>query len=298
MPSTSSLYEFLLPRFTAEELHRLAFLHYPDIVARLPSAAVPTAEFIKEFIALMQREDAIDGSFFELLGKERPRSQARSAALAAELLGSDHEQPPIAPPMAPTLRIIFLAANPTELPELALAKEARRIEEKLRMTPLADRLRFTWLWRASPDDLLDMFFEPGPPPAILHFSGHGETDGGLVLEAGGRAHAVAPPALAALLAARPKQDRPRLIVLNTCYSAALAKVLVPHVDAVIGMRSAVDDEAALNFSVQLYRALAHGDPLQTAFDTARAALRVFVLTGEDLPQLSVRSDLDPRAYVF
>lgn len=316
MRSSTLLYEFLLARFDSGELHRLLSLYYPELVPRLPGRSVSPAEFTAAATALLDREGALERSFFDLLRTERPRLVAKIDELEAALSGKSGNAgshsarpgapastqtaaPPVDPRSPAALKIVFLAANPIELPELELSLEAKKIEDKLRGTPSASRFRFTSIWRASPDDLVDIFFEHGPPPAVLHFAGHGNADGTLNLQVSdGRAHPVAPEALADLVAARPREQRPRLVILNACYSAAAAKALCPFVDAVVGMRSAVADEAALRFVVQFYRALAHRDSLQTALDTARAALRVFNLPGHDMPQLTVRGDLDPRTYVL
>lgn len=316
MRSSTLLYDFLLARFDSGELHRLISLHYPELVPRLPGRWVSAAEFTAAVTALLEREGVIDRGLFDLLRSERPRFAATIDELEAALSGKAGDvsprpagrgtppstqaaSPSVDPASPASLKIVFLAANPIELPELELSLEAKKIEDKLRGTPSASRFRFTSIWRASPDDLVDMFFEAGPPPAILHFAGHGNLDGTLNLQVSdGRAHPVAPEALAELVAARPPEQRPRLVIFNACYSVTAARAMCPYVDAVVGMRSAVADEAAMRFAVQFYRALAHRDSLQTALDTARAALRVFNLPGHDMPQLTVRGDLDPRTYVL
>lgn len=314
MRNTNALFDFLIARFDDGELRRFVSLNYPELSARLPGDYTSQAELVMTLVNILEREGCIDPRLFILLRRERPRfadaiarieqaylldAKARAAAPVAAGSGSAWPIPASAPGDADPLKIVFLTANPVEMPELDLREEAKQIEDKLRPTPSASRFRFTWFWRASPDDLIDLFFEPGPPPAVLHFSGHGGPNGELLLEArGGAAHPVDPEALAGLIAARPEKSRPRLVVLNACYSAAAAKAMVQHVDAVVGMRSAVVDVVAQRFAVQFYRALAHRDSLQTAIDTARAALRVFNLPGDDLPQLSVRGDRDPRTYVL
>jgi hypothetical protein len=298
-----ALYNFLTEAFTAPDLRRFFTLHYHDLVGWLPGESVSLADLAMKVTTALQKNGAIDEELFTLLERERPRLQDSVEQLRRQYLGPAGDPPPrpvarasSAAPVEPRrdekrLHIVFVAANPIALPELQLSAEARRIEDKLRGTPAEQRVSFQWFWRAGPEDLLDLFFQSAPD--ILHFAGHGAENGALLLEAAdGQAHPVPPEALADLIAARPR--RPRVIVLNACFSAVMAKALVPLVDAVVGMRSAVDDAAARQFAVQFYRALAHGDSLQSAFDTARAALRVHNLPSEDLPQLSMRGGLDAR----
>jgi hypothetical protein len=66
--------------------------------------------------------------------------------------------------------------------------------------------------------------------------------------------------------------RVRLIVLNACYSDALAEALIEHVDVVIGMPHTIDDDAAILFAPTFYQQLAGGQSIQTAYEVARALL--------------------------
>ncbi|MFY0538207.1 CHAT domain-containing protein [Nannocystis pusilla] len=232
-------------------------------------------------------------------GPDRRRAVRPARARAPALPPGHRQAPPPLPgrrrehhrrrfdPSAHRLR----RREPADLAPAAPRGGGQSIEDKLRGT--AARFHFRSTWGAGPDDLLDTLVDASPD--ILHFAGHGGTNGALLLQtADGGAHPVAPAALAKLIAARPW--RPRLVVLNCCYSAILANALRPHVDAVVGMRGEVPDEAARQFAVQLYRALAQRDSLATAFDTARAALMVHNLAADHLPQLTVRSDVDPHRY--
>ena len=67
--------------------------------------------------------------------------------------------------------VLFLAANPVEIPLLQLGEECRAIEDKIRAAKFREKLRFRSRWAARPDDLLQALHEDDP--AVLHFSGHG-----------------------------------------------------------------------------------------------------------------------------
>ena len=110
----------------------------------------------------------------------------------------------------------------------------------------------------------------------------------------GQAHPVTATAFAQLIAAR--LQRPRMIVLNSCYSEPLAQALRPFVDIVVGMRSKIENSIAHIFAAQLYRALANGDAIGPAFNTACAALGVHNLSHDDQPRLSLRNSIDQWSY--
>lgn len=288
--SIQPLHQFLLDRFTASELRQIVTFHYPDVGPRLPGESMSHAELCMQLCTALDRLGLIDGTLFALLERERPRFRPEIDRLRRHFDAADSGHA-ASVSTSDQLLVAFVAANPLRLPALRLAEEAKAIEDKLRGT--SNRFRFQWSWGAGPDDLLDAVVAASPD--VLHFAGHGGKNGALLLQtADGATHPVLPEALASLIAARPR--RPRLVVLNCCYSAILANALRPHVDAVVGMRDEVDDDAARQFAVQLYRALAQRDSLTTAFDTARAALRVHNLPADHLPQLSLRNSVDPARY--
>jgi hypothetical protein len=284
MRGSLRLYEFLIGSFTEGELRRLFSIYYPDLAAELPPRGLSLAELTHEAVRVLQRSHAVDRALYAALVEMRPRLRADIERLAqpeAEDTGRGQR-----------LQVLFVAANPAALPELQLSAEAARIEDKLRGTPAERQIEVRYGWRAGPESLVDLLV--ADVPDVLHFAGHGASDGSMLLEQlDGSPHPVRPEALAGLLGARAR--RPRMIVLNACYSVLMARALLPLVDAVIGMRAAVEDTAARTFAVQLYRALGHRVPLQEAFDLARAALGVHNLGHEDMPQLDVRG-VDPRTY--
>ena len=49
--------------------------------------------------------------------------------------------------------------------------------------------------------------------------------------------------------------RVQLVVLNACYSAPIATALLAHVDCVVGMTGAIQDNAAQNFAIGFYGGL-------------------------------------------
>lgn len=273
----------LLETLGSNELLRFFALHYEDLASYLPEERMANADLALKAANVLKRYNAIDEALFVNLERSYPRHGSAIAQLRTQYITG---------PGGRGLRVVAIAANPEAFDELQLAAEARGIQEKLSGTPAADRIHFRWVWHAGPNDLLDAFFPDVPD--VLHFAGHG-TRGGILLETrDGNSHPVAPEALARLLGARPK--RPRVVVLNACYSVAMANALISVVDVVVGMHGAVADSAAREFSTQFYRALGHGHAISSAFATAHAALGVHNLLADDTPQLSVRNGVDPREY--
>lgn len=86
----------------------------------------------------------------------------------------------------------------------------------------------------------------------------------------------------------------RLSFFNTCYSRSQAEAVVQHVEAAIGMNTAIGDEAARLFASQFYSAIGFGHSVQTAFDQAKAALMLEGVSEENTPELFVADGVDPK----
>lgn len=165
--------------------------------------------------------------------------------------------------------ILFLASNPHATTRLTLDEEARDIQAKLRAAENRERFTMRSCWAVRPDDLLQVLNECRP--LIVHFSGHGFGEPGIVLhDDSGGAQTVTSQGLRALFAAL--KNEIRVVVLNACYSAAQADAIVEEIDCVVAMADAVGDVASRKFAASFYRALAFGASVQNAFDQGLAAL--------------------------
>jgi hypothetical protein len=190
------------------------------------------------------------------------------------------------PDEAARLRTLFLAANPQSMTRLGLDQEIRKITQKIRMSDGRDTLEVVSVWAVQPADLLQYLNEY--KPQIVHFSGHGTTAGEIVLvDQAGSARPVGERALKALFGTM--KDNIQLVVLNACYSRTQAAAIGEVVDYVIGMKSAIGDEAAIVFAASLYSALGFNRTVREAFEQARTALLLAGIPEEDTPELLVRS---------
>lgn len=175
--------------------------------------------------------------------------------------------------------ILFLAAEPTEMVRLRVGEEAREIEEKLSRGRFRDRLLLKAHFACTLESLSQAMLDH--EPRIVHFAGHGETNGALCFEErNGRAHPVAPQALANFF--RLFNHHVECVILNACYSKRQAEAIAEHVDLVIGVEKALEDRAAIKFTVGFYQALAAGRSIAEAFALGRS----HVLCGDVLPELA------------
>jgi hypothetical protein len=215
--------------------------------------------------------------------------------------------------------ILFLAANPSDTDRIALDREARAIHVELKRSGYRDRFDFQTRWAAEPLDLLRELREL--KPTVVHFSGHGGArtgatsgsssnrhvvaadassraePGGLYLQdAVGAAQLVSAQAIAQVLEAA--GDSVKLVVLNACYTAPIADVLLAHVDCVVGMTGAIHDSAARTFAIGFYGGLGEHESIAAAFKQGRAAIDLEGLPDAERPKLNVRDGFDAAQVIL
>jgi DNA-binding NtrC family response regulator len=160
-------------------------------------------------------------------------------------------------------RILFLASDPTNTSRLRLGEEFREISEQLMLALGRDYFDLL-LPQLSlrPKDIARVLLNT--KPHIVHFSGHGDSEGALCFEDNnGQVYLVQPEALAALF--EQLADQVQCVVLNACYSEIQARAISKHISYVIGMNKAVSDRAAIAFSLGFYQALGAGRSIDEAF---------------------------------
>jgi hypothetical protein len=176
------------------------------------------------------------------------------------------------PPSSPTSQtILFLAANPKDTGNLRLAQELRDIGEGLQRAQKRDQFNLEQRSAVRPRDIQRALLDIGPQ--IIHFSGHGAGEQGLVFEDDiGNAKLVDGAALAGLFELF--ADQIHCVVLNGCYSEVQAKAIAQHIPYVIGMNQAIGDKAAIAFAVGFYDALGAGRSIEFAYKLGSAAIRL------------------------
>ncbi|HEU5062428.1 MAG TPA: CHAT domain-containing protein [Solirubrobacterales bacterium] len=189
--------------------------------------------------------------------------------------------------------VLFLASSPEDQETLRLDKETREIEKRVRASDHRDSIYFRARMARQLQDLLDDLNEVHP--AVLHFSGHGGDSGLAFEDASGNTQPLDNALLGRLLEAAAGDVR--LILFNSCDSAAQAEVAVRHVDLAIGMDTAIDDEDAKVFAGQFYNALGFGLSVAEAFRQAKVQVE---LAGGDggVPRLFCADGVDPEVVVL
>lgn len=183
------------------------------------------------------------------------------------------------------LKILFLAANPIDTAQLRLDKEIREVDEALRRAQLRDQFVLEQKPAVRIRDLRRAMLDTNPD--IVHFSGHGLTDG-LVLESQeGKAQIVENEALADLFELFKGQVK--CVVLNACYSASQADVISQHIDYVIGMNQPLGDQAAIEFTIGFYDALCAGRSYFEAYKFGRNAIQLSGISERLTPVLHTKA---------
>ncbi|NEO34163.1 MAG: CHAT domain-containing protein [Symploca sp. SIO3C6] len=147
--------------------------------------------------------------------------------------------------------ILLLAANPKHTESLRLQEEEKKIKERLRLAGYG-KVPINSAGAVSPIDFQQAMLDF--EPQIVHFSGHGVGQEGLVFEDEIEYEKlVDSEALADLFELF--ADQVECVVLNACYSEIQAEAIAKHVNYVIGMSNKIGDEAAIKFAVGFYTAL-------------------------------------------
>ena len=191
----------------------------------------------------------------------------------------------------PARKILVLAANPKGTDKLRLDEEVRDIKEGLRQSKERDRFTIDAEWAIRPRDIRRTILNA--KPQIVHFSGHGEEDGGLAFENDiGQVQLLQPAALAGLF--KLFSEYIECVILNACYSEIQADAIAQHIDFVIGMNKEIGDQAAIEFAVGFYDALGAGYSVETAYEFGRNAIHMVNVSEILTPVLKCR-DSDQKA---
>lgn len=193
------------------------------------------------------------------------------------------------------LRILVMTASPANMGALRTREEERQLKASL-LDGLhgRERLKIEVIRGATVDDILagmNRF-----KPHVLHIGAHGNNDGDLsFLDEQGDAALVPLAGMAAAVKAAGEQLQ--MILLNACFSDAATRVLVDHVDCAIGVRKALADDSALEFTRAFYGALGHGCSVGQAYEQGLAALKLRVLPNSRDIELRVREGCDTQEWV-
>jgi len=180
------------------------------------------------------------------------------------------------------IKILFIAANPLDTSRLRLESEVREIENELSKSKFRNKFIFKIYLDARLDDLLQILLND--PPHFIHFSGHGNQDGILMVEdKTENSHLIKTENLANLF--KIFSNKISCVFLNSCYSKFQGKQIASLKTYVIGMNDRVEDKVAIVFSKSFYKSIGAGKEIEFAFKLAKLSIALYNLEGEDIPEL-------------
>jgi len=178
-------------------------------------------------------------------------------------------------------KILFVGANPFATTRLRIDEEYREIDNGLRLSNGREQFELSISTATRPNDLRREILRH--EPNFVHFSGHGDYEGIVLEDAAGDPALVSGDALSDLFYLF--KDKTECVILNSCYSEEQAKGICQNIPFVIGMKKAVPDNAAIQFSVGFYDAIGAGKNINDAFRFGRNAIALNNLSGADIPIL-------------
>jgi len=187
-------------------------------------------------------------------------------------------------PVHPPLRILVMAASPSDFEPLDVKAEWTKVRDALRDVRRSGRVEVERVRTGTMADLRRQLRRS--EYHVFHFIGHGRydpqtQDGVLALEGpDGRAQLISGADLGALLH---DHRSLRLALLNSCegarggrtdpYAGTAQSLIYQGIPAVVAMQFEITDGAAITFAHSLYEAVADGYPLDAAMSQARNAIR-------------------------
>lgn len=185
-------------------------------------------------------------------------------------------------------KILLMSANPLSTSRLRLDEEMREIKEGLKRSKHRDKYIINTAEAVKYRDIHRAILDC--EPQIIHFSGHGAGEEGLLFESeAGQTRLIDAAALAQLFQLFSEQVE--CVVLNACYSEYQAKEIARHINYVVGMSNTIEDRAALEFAVGFYDALGAGKGYKFAYQLGCSLIKIAGIPQELIPQLVTKDDL-------
>ena len=189
-----------------------------------------------------------------------------------------------------TRKVLLLAANPKGTVKLRLDEEERRIKDALRLSRGRDHFEITTESAVTIAHIRRALLEH--EPEIVHFCGHGAGFDGIVCEdETGNPKLIPTFALANLFALI--GNHVKCVVLNACFAEVQASAVVDHIDYVVGMKSSIGDNAALNFAEGFYDALFSGKTFPQCYQWGVNAIQLEDIPEDSTPVMKVREGTSP-----
>jgi formylglycine-generating enzyme required for sulfatase activity len=201
------------------------------------------------------------------------------------------------------VRVLVVTANPLGSTPLQLDREVKTIDEALRRSRKRNNFEVEYRLAATPSELRRALLDV--EPHILHFSGHGageqgllfvsdESAGALYRSEGGEVRAtpsqtneirfVPAEPLAKLLGLC--EEHLECVVLNACYSDVQGNAIAAYIPITIGTRDQINDKVAIKFAQGFYDAIGAGKGYEKAFEWGKVAI-AFDLANDKLANVLI-----------
>ena len=178
--------------------------------------------------------------------------------------------------------ILVLASNPKNTTQLRLSEEIREIKKTLLRSRNRDNYEVKTEEALRIDDLRFSLLQEDDI-YIVHFCGHGNSDGIALEDDRGEKVLVKSEAIAELFELF--KSKVKCVILNACYSEAQAIAINTQIDFVIGMDKAIGDKAAIEFSKGFYDGIGAGKSIQDSFKLGTSAINLKDISEHKTPQL-------------
>jgi hypothetical protein len=187
-----------------------------------------------------------------------------------------------------TQSILFVAANPRDSRPLRIGEEFSKIQGSLKWSEKGRLFALEQEWASGVKELRRAMLNY--MPSIVHFSGHGSPEGGILLEdEEGYGSSMDIEGLGNLFALFVKSTK--CVLLNSCYSEVQAMEIAKHIPYVIGTKDNIPDDTSIAFSEAFYEALGSDRSIEESFTFALNNIQLKNLKGEDLPILIVNGSI-------
>ena len=193
--------------------------------------------------------------------------------------------------------ILFLAATPNDKLRIRADKEASKIHKVLNLAIRQGLYVFETRWAVGQAEFAAYLQEL--KPKVVHFSGHGGGEKGLVFEDenGLSAYLRSDSSIRSIDVKEAEsvisssfekifqllEGHIECVVLNACYSEVQVKKISEFVPTVIGMNAAVPDSTAIAFSEAFYRYLGNGESPRSAFEWAMVEIDLSGVKSNEMP---------------
>lgn len=201
------------------------------------------------------------------------------------------------------IRLLFFAAGPREADKLRSDQELRDIARAIQAAEYRDRFAKPTVELAQRVEDIQASIRSANAH-ILHFSGHGDDSGAMMLEDPiGGTNRVSAEGLRMLIEVATEGQDTRGMIINACHSHLMASALLRPpavVPWVIATTQAVGDQAAIRFAMGFYRALAAGLSVRQAYRAGKADVMIDQHTTKETESFVIQfaDGVDPDIVLF